>query len=270
MIQEFHIPETAQKAVKLRSELGDGAWFVGGGTELNSLTPPPGRQDHLISLDRLGMSRIEKAPTEIIIGASCTLQETVEAGEIPEVVRQACMHIENRSIRNQATIGGHIAAGHRYASVLPILVALEAKVDVISETGSSSTDPMTEHVGGAQRALITALRIPVSSSSLHAAVDQHCRSSIDLAMLTVAVVYHRKDNLVLTPRIVVGGLTDVLQRLFEVEQRLEGGTLPPRDELEKLVSEAVQADDLNPRASADFKRYMAGALAARALMGVAS
>lgn len=270
MIQGFHSPETAQQAVKLRSELGDGTWFLGGGTELNSLTPPPGRQDHLINLTRLGMKHFERTPTEIIVGAGCTLQEMVEAEEIPEVVKQACLHVENRSIRNQATIGGHVAAGHRYASVLPILVALDATVNVMTETGESSVDPVAEHVGGVRRALITALRIPVPVPTLCAAVDQHCRSSIDLAMLTVAVVFHREDDRVLTPRIVVGSLTEVPQRLVEVEQRLAGKSLPSREALEEMVSTAVRTDDLDPRASAPFKRYMAGALAARALMEVAS
>lgn len=269
MIAEFHNPETIQKAVELRSVLGDGTWFLGGGTELNSLKPPSDRIEHLINLDHLGMRSIEVGSTEIIIGAGCTLQELVESGEIPEVIRLACLHVENRSIRNQATVGGHIAAGQPYASLLPILVALEATVDVMTVTGTSSTDPVVEHIGGTRRALISAVRIPAFPVNLYAAVDQHCRSKIDLAMLTVAVVYRLEGDLVLTPRIVVGGLTGMPQRLSEVERQLDGVSLPSRDALERLVAEHVQPNS-SPRASADFKRYMAGALVARALMGVTS
>ena len=253
----------------MRSALGDTAWFLGGGTELNSLAPPPGTREHLISLALLNKRSIEKSSTEIIVGAGCTLQELVESDDIPEVVRRACLHVENRSIRNQATIGGHIAAGHRYASVLPILVALEARVDITAQDGVSSLDPMTDHIGGVHGGLITAVRIPVFSPEMHAAVDQHCRSAIDLAMLTVAVTCRLENDLLLAPRIVVGGLTPVPQRLGEVERQLDGKPIPPRDTLESLVARHVQADsELN--ASAEFKRYMAGALVARTLMGVAS
>ncbi len=269
MIAGFHRPETAQEAVKLRSALGDAAWFLGGGTELNSLAPPPGTREHLISLDLLNKRSIEKTSTEINVGAGCTLQELVESNDIPEVIRQACLHVENRSIRNQATIGGHIAAGHRYASVLPILVALEARVDITAQDGVSSLDPMADHIGGARGALITAVRIPVFSSGMHAAVDQHCRSAIDLAMLTVAVACRLENDLLLAPRIVVGGLTPVPQRLSEIERQLDGKPMPGRDILEQLSAQHVQADsELN--ASAEFKKYMAGALVARALTGVTS
>jgi len=118
-------------------------------------------------------------------------------------------------------------------------------------------------------ALITAVRIPVSPPGLFAAVDQHCRSAIDLAMLTVAVTCSLENDLLLTPRIVVGGLTDVPQRLSEVERQLDGKPMPPQDILEQLSAQHVQADS-DQRASAEFKRYMAGALVARTLMGVAS
>ena len=269
MIAEFHRPTTTQEAVELRSVLGDGAWYLGGGTELNSLAPPPGKREHLISLDHLGQQSIEKTSTEIIVGAGCTLQELVESDDIPEVIRFACLHVENRSIRNQATIGGHIAAAHLYASVLPILVALEARVDVTAQNGVSSMNSIAEYIGGVRDALITAVRIPVFLPDMHAAVDQHCRSAIDLAMLTVAVTCRLENNLLLTPRIVVGGLTNIPQRLSEVEHQLDGKPMPPRDVLEHLVAEHVQADSEH-RGSAEFKKYMAGALVARALMGVAS
>ncbi len=266
MIVEFYKPKTIQEAIELRAEHGDGAWFIGGGTELNSLEPPPGEKEHLISLDGLGLRSIEANSTEIIIGAGCTLQELVDSHEIPEVIKQACLHVENRSIRNQATIGGHIAAGHRYASLLPILVALESSVDVTAEDGSSSTDAISDHIGGARRALITAVRVPVLSSNVHTAVDQHCRSAIDLAMLTVAVVFTLEGDVVVVPKIVVGALTDLPQRLSDVEHQLDGTSLPSREILEHVVSESVQADSC-PRASADFKRYMAGALVARSMLG---
>lgn len=266
MISGFFVPTTATEAVRLRKELGEGACFLGGGTELNSLHAPPGRTEHMISLAGLDLGSIEVNSTEISIGAGCTLQELVEAEELPNVIRLACLNVENRTIRNQATIGGHIAVGHRYASVLPILVALGATVDVMTSDGGTSRDPMREHIGGASRALITEVRFPVLSSGLHTAVDQYCRSAIDLPIVTVAVVCRFDSDWVSDPRIVVGGLTDAPQRLLELEGRLDGSVLPPRESIEALVAEQVEVDE-DPRASVEYRRSVAGTLVERALRG---
>ena len=269
MIEGYYVPKDIREAVELRVSLGEGAWFLGGGTELNSLDAPQVEREHLISIEGLGLNRFETADGVLVIGAGCTIQEMVEADDVPEIVKKACLQVENRSIRNQATIGGHIAAGHPYASVLPILVALEAEVDVVASDGTPNSDPIGDHIGGSRKALITAVRIPVLPADLGAAVNQHSRSAIDLAMLSVAAAFRRTGDVVNDPRIVVGGLAAQPRRLFDVEQQLAGRALPEQGEIEKLVVSLVQADaDL--RATAEFKRYMVGALVARALVEVAS
>lgn len=269
MISGFHSPVSPEEAVKLRISLGEGAYFLGGGTELNSSTPPPGPIEHLINLGQLNLRSIEIDSEEILIGAGCTIQEIIEAEGLPKVLKQACLQVENRSIRNQATIGGHIAAAHPYASVLPLLVALDAKLDVFTSDASPRTDPIMEHVGGAKGALISRVRIPVFTGDARAAVGQYCRSAIDLSLLSVAVFCRVQDGSIINPRIIVGGLGRMPQRMLIVEKQLEGEALPQRETLEAMISENVKAES-DSRAGAEFRRYMAGVLVARALLEVAS
>ena len=88
-------------------------------------------------------------------------------------------------------------------------------------------------------------------------------------MLTVAVAARVDNGRLVRPAIVVGGVTAHPQRLGEVEQRISGNPVPDSDSVAALVRDQVEASD-DPRASAEFKRYLAGTLVARCLVEVVS
>lgn len=269
MVSGFHIPESAREALELKASLGEGARFLGGGSELNSQTSQEEGIEDLISLARVNSKSIEFHGGEIIIGAAATIQEILEAEELPEVLHRACLQVENRSIRNQATIGGHVAAAHPYASVLPLLIALDAKLDLLDADLTPISLGIPEYLDGAREGLITAVRIPTLPADGGAAVAQYRRSTIDLALLSVAVFVAKKDAAVSRSRIVVGGPGPLPQRLIRLEESLEGSTLPPREQIESMVREQVRAET-DPRATAEFRKHMAGVLVAKALLEVAS
>lgn len=263
MIEAFHTPQTIQEALELYHALGDGTWFLGGGTVLNTNTPPPGRQKAFISLAELGLTTITRTADGLELGSGCTLQALIEAPLVPQVLKAACRQVDSRNIRNQATLGGHIAARHPYAALLPILLALDAQVMRVTSRGPS-TLPIAQQLMADEPALITAVRIPPAGLAMQAAVAKHSRSAIDLALVTIAVACRLEAGYLQASAIIVGGLTPLPHRLHGLEAQLQGHTLPPRDTIEAEVRRSVQAEDI-PRASAEFQRTIAGVLVADAL-----
>ncbi len=137
----LHRPETVGAALGLARECGPGARYLAGGTDLiiqinrGRCTP-----SDLIALDRIGeLSGIDASPDRVEIGALTTMK-TIESdarligalAALPEAARVVGGH----QIRNVATIGGNIANASPAADLLPVLLALDAEVELAGPGGA--------------------------------------------------------------------------------------------------------------------------------------
>lgn len=265
MIKEFLRPRTIKEALELKAKYKDQAFFLGGGTELNSKYFPFA-PEQLISLEGLSLTKIGISATEIVIGACCTIQQLIEEEGIPLPLKTAARHIINRNIRTIATIGGHLGSNKSCGSLLPILVALDAKVE-IAAAEKSQIVPIIQYLdakGAAGSAgLITQLRIPQGTRRT-AALKKYTRTANDLSIITVAVTMSRDGDMVKAPIIAIGGVAKHVVRLTGVEDKLNNQVLPAQEKLEKMVSDSVKPiSDL--RGSVQFKKYLAGVLVASVL-----
>jgi CO/xanthine dehydrogenase FAD-binding subunit len=129
MVEQFHRPATIQDALSLKRRFQGRAAFLAGGTLANAkdsrLHP-----EHWISLAGLKLDRIDLKHGGLIIGALCPLQRLIEDPRTPEPLRAAAAQIVSRNVRNMATIGGHVAANLPYSDLIPMLIALDAEVEL--------------------------------------------------------------------------------------------------------------------------------------------
>ncbi len=255
--QHFHRPSTVEEALALKREQGDVAAFLGGGTLLNSLdqaTPPV----HLISLAGLGLDGIEDDGKHLVLGACCTLQQLLDS-DVPESIREGCRHVENRSVRNMATLGGLLGGADSTRDLLPILVALQARVDLAGSGDVALLDYFAAPAG-----LITAVRVPLVSFQRSWALGRHGPSASSPSTITAAATLQSAAGQILTPILAIGGVADTLIRMSAVERALDGEPLPETNALEALI-----ASDLRPvadhRGSAEYKRLIAGVIGAQVL-----
>ena len=259
MIKGFHKPKTIEEAVRLKEELGDQAFFLAGGTEINS-KDFPFSPAQLISLEPLALKGIEVAGTALILGACCTIQELIEAVATPECLKAAGRHIANRNIRNVATIGGHLAGNKSCGDLIPILVALEASVDTVASK-ATRTIPLTDYLASERQVLITRIRIPKNHPPRLAAVGKHSRTANGISILTAAVTLVREEDIIKDPIIALGGVAEHVLRLKAVEGKLHARALPSREEIENWVTDRV-APIADLRGGVGFKKYLAGVLVA--------
>jgi probable selenate reductase FAD-binding subunit len=263
MIKEYHAPTTVAEAVALKERLGDTALFLAGGTEVNSAAfPAP--PEHVISLQHLPLAGIRLTDAELVIGAGCTIQQVVDGADVPEIIKAAGRQIFNRNIRNVATVGGQLGSNKSYSDLLPILVALEAVLDLAARGGTQAI-PALQYIAEERKELITHVRIRTSALARRAALERYARTANDIAIVTAAVSLARDGEAVVSPVIAVGGAARHVIRLEAVESALHGRPLPKRETLERLVAGHV-SPPADIRGSAEFKRHLAGVLVAKALL----
>jgi aerobic carbon-monoxide dehydrogenase medium subunit len=270
----WHRPRTIAEALALRSELGEDALVIAGGTYIGvllstGLIAAPGAFISLRGVDelhglvcdddglRLGAlvthHRVESDPS-VRAGGYAALADTFAA-------------VANVRIRAVATVGG-VLADADYASDPPaMLCALEARVVLASARGERRLSIEQLIVGHYETAiepdeLLVRVELPPPVRAIY--LKFRSRSSEDRPCLGVAVA--RGSRL----RVVVGAVADRPQILPDVCALADGRELSAelRDEIAARYGERIEAlGDL--RGSAGYRRRVTRVLVRRALEAVA-
>jgi putative selenate reductase FAD-binding subunit len=266
MVEQFHRPTTVREALALRRRFRDRAVFLAGGTYVNS-SECAARPEHCISLEGLGLDRIESKPGQIVIGALCTLQRLIDDRRVPAALQAAARQVVSRNVRNMATLGGHVALNLAASDVLPMLVALDARI-LLSGAGAAKSVPVADHAAKPSPGLITRIVVPRPAPGRAAACRNVRVSANARSLVTAAVSMTLARAIVRDPIVAVGGVSRHVVRLAGVEEALDGGPLPAPDELQALVGRALRpapsAGNGATIASAEFRRYQAGVVVALA------
>lgn len=262
MASHFHVPETVEEALRLRRELHGAACFIAGGTDVNN-RKPTAAPEHLVWLGRLGLGGITRREAGVSIGAMATLQEVLESSIVHPAIHRAALNHANRNIRNVATIGGHLGVCRSCADLVPVLLALGARLRVATDSGTIERE-LESWVLGERDGIVLSVEVPDPPPDLRVALEHHSRTANDLSLLTAAVSFRVEAGGVRDAIVAVGGVARSVVRLRAVEAALEGSPLPSRDAIEALV--VAQVDPIaDIRGSAAFKRHLAATLVERAL-----
>ncbi len=254
----YYRPVDVAEALKLKSELGAGAVYLAGGTEVNNSSFP--RPAALIDLSGLGLDRIEIGSHEVVLGAMVTFQQLIEHPDVPWYLKAAAGQMTNRNIRNRATLGGQLVVNRSCADLIPTLVAARVTVNMVD--GACGV----EQVVAGQKGLILSLVLPLSKRSFGLA--NHTRTAADVSIVTAACSLGLHEGLVVDPVLALGGVASRVVRLDAVERAIAGAPLPTAEKLEALIGAQVNPlDDL--RGSSSFKRQIASVLGARVLRDAA-
>ncbi len=231
MIQEFFKPQTIAEAVELKEKLKDEAVFMAGDTDVNCLDSKY-KIEKVIGIEQLKLNEISKTHSELSIGAGVTIQQLIDSPKIPDQLTTAARHFVNRNIRNIATIGGNIASNNSSSNLIPILVALDAKLKI----GDSATPvPVYEYVTQEMTRLIEGVMISSENLAKKYGVRKFSRAANDISIITAAVTFNIQNEKLSNVRVAVGGVGKHVVRLTELENKLEGNKLVAPTEIEDTV-----------------------------------
>ena len=273
----YRRPGTIEEALALLREHGDEAHVLAGGTALTLL-----RKQGLIEggvivdLDAIrGLDTISRLPQGgLTIGAMATLRRVetnpLVLAEVPALAA-VVGRVATIRIRNQATLGGNLAHADPAQDPPPILIVLDAQVEVAGTDGRRLepverlfVDVFETSLAAAE--LLVAVRVPRPSRTSRIGYEKFLpRTADDYATVAVAARLDLGDDgTVADARIALGGVAGTPLRVREAESLLRGTCLDdlPVDAVADAVRAGVDPVD-DARGSAGYKREMAGVWTAR-------
>jgi len=271
-VQRYARPSTWLEAIDAARRDVAATWLAGGTFVLaGDFRDKP---ESVIDLAAALPRGVEDEGDSLAVGAGTTFQELAEAGRrgaAPGCLADAALSMMNRNTRNRATVGGNLGADKSCSSLVPILLVLDAEVEV-----ASPADPeprrlaldrwLSERDGsGRPRAeLVLRVLVPARPGRL-AAYRRWSRVACDLSVLGAAASYEVAAGAAIGLRVALGGLGPRSRRAPDVEALFEGKPLPSRDEIEAAVAPRLKPIS-DFRAGADFKRLRGAQLLADALV----
>lgn len=277
---EFWSPETIEETIGLLAEYGDEATLLAGGTALAILMRQRLlRPRILIGLQRVSdLTKIQRIDGELSIGASAT-QRSVEASSLVSrfvpVLMETLRTVATRRIRNVATLGGNLVYADPALDPPVTLIALEARVRLVSQTGERIVpleEFFTDYYQTVLRPDELLVEVDVPFVPLLASANFFKflpRTADDYATVAAStrLTLDADGTTCEDVRIVLGAAGPTVIRAHAAEAVLRG---QPATEAAFRDAAAAVKSDVDPtsdvRGSADYKKEMAEVIVRRSLL----
>lgn len=244
---ELAEPKTLSAAVKLLDPDDTTIRPIAGGTAL-MLMMKAGvfRPAKLISLRNIEAkySGIAAASDGLRVGAMTTLsalEHSADVRKLAPLITSTMLNLSNVRVRNVATVGGALAHGDPHMDLPPVLMALGAKLTVVSPNGERSV-ALDEFFTGyyetvlEKNELIAEAHVPAQGTKRGAYMKVTTGSADDWPALGVAVVIEADGKAIKSARVVVSAATVKATRMKSAEAVLAGKTVD-----DKLLAQAGDA-----------------------------
>ncbi len=272
---EYVRPASVEEALAALGANAGARVLAGGQTLINVLKHRAASVELLVDVSRLDELRfIDVRPDgSATIGAATTYAELERSAELrtaQPMIGEVAAGAVDRQVRARGTIGGNACFADPASNYPPLLVALDASMEIAGPQGSRSV-PAAEFFLGIWRTavgageLLRAITLPpldgagVGYRSLQLAADSWA--------LARAAVWLRGGEEVEAVRVVLGCVAGTPVRASATEAMLVGG---PASAEAVSAAAAVAGEGLEPpsdvHASSSYRREMAAVMAKRALL----
>jgi carbon-monoxide dehydrogenase medium subunit len=274
---EYHVPDSLEQALELKSQKADDAKMLAGG---QSLVPAMNfrvvQPSVLIDLNRVHeLSFIRKEGETIRIGAM-TRERQLEldvsiAKHIP-LLTEATPFIAHPQIRNRGTIGGSIVNADPAAELPVLMLALNARLKAKNISGERWVDAQDFFAGMFTTALtpdeiLVEIELPFMSSNTGWSFMEVAPRAGDYALMGVAALVTLEGEKCKQAKLVYLNAGDGPVDAKEAAQMLQGETL--NDALIKSAAVLASEKEINPfgnvHTSPEFQRHLANVLTKKAL-----
>lgn len=262
--ERFLRPSSLGEALRVLGEEPD-AVVVAGATDWGVEVNLRGRRAALaVAIDRLSELRdLAVGDTVVEIGAALPLAEVERrlAGRVP-MLDELMPQFASPLIRNRATIGGNLGTASPIGDTAPALLALGARVVLVSADGEREVDLADFFTGYRQTLrrpgeLIRAVRIPMPLARLASFHKVAKRRFDDISSVAVGFALELDGGVVASARIGLGGVAATPVRARATEAALTGR---PWDLDAVRAAASVLGAEGSPmsdhRASAEYRAMM--------------
>jgi aerobic carbon-monoxide dehydrogenase medium subunit len=276
---EYTAPANLSEALGLLSG-GEAKALAGGMSLIPLMKLRLATPEQVVDIGRIpGLNYIRQDKDVLRIGATTTHYE-VESSPLVRascpLLAEAASNIGDIQVRNRGTIGGSIAHADPAADYPASLLALEARVVLVTAKSEREmpiadffVDTFTTALEPGE--LIREVIVPVEDKSAGTSYQKMVQPASGFAIVGVAARIRQFGGKITFVRVGVTGLAGKPYRATNVEKALEGTAGSPTDiqKAAALVTEGVEANsDLN--ASAHYRKHLATIYAMRALAAASS
>ncbi|GAB6174199.1 xanthine dehydrogenase family protein subunit M [Paradesulfitobacterium aromaticivorans] len=232
MTMYYYEPKTFQEACDLLNKHQDDAKLIAGGQSLMVLLRQkvvvPG---HLVNLKSIKEGAyIKEEGGELKIGALTTHRQIETSPLVREklpVLAEVFTGIGSVQVRNWGTIGGNLAHSDPAGDLAPLLIALGAKVRVISQSHSAEM-PLETFITGYLETKLTVsemlqeIVVPLPSVKAGMAYEKEAVRAGDMALASAAALIEMGSQGITRAVVVVAAVGEMPIRLNTLEKELQG------------------------------------------------
>ena len=267
---EYHMPENVQEVLALLDKYGCDAKIIAGGTDvLPKLKGGVMAPAHIISLREVKELRFIDYDCHdgLRFGANVKLRE-LENNPIVKSKYKAlymgCHSIASTQIRNIATLVGNVCNAVPSADSAPALLALSAKLKIVSSKGERIV-PIEKFFTGVCKTvlspneLVTEVIVPEMGANSGSYYFKYAvRRAMDLALVGVAAKITVENGLCSDAKIALGAVAITPKRAPEAEKMLIGQHLTANliEQAARFASENECSPISDIRASREYRREM--------------
>ena len=271
---EASMPRTLEEALAALGE--EGAQVLAGGTDLlNNIktnTVRPGRLVYILGIADLDF--IAADAHCLAIGAAARLSDIERDRQVVSrypALGEAINVIGGTQIRNMATLAGNICNASPGADTPPILLALDAEVEISTLDGSAGVRHNRLPIGGfftgpkanvlKRGQMVRRVILPLPREHCGSAFRRLARVSLDIAKINCAAFISREGDRIREARVALGSVAPTPVRAPSVEGALEGQKYSERlfqEAAELVTGDVTPIDDV--RSTAEYRSRIASLL----------
>ena len=257
----------------LAAAAGEAKLIAGGQSLMPMINFRMVRPSVLVDINRIpGLDRVEARGDRLHVGAlvrhRMTASDPLIGRHLP-VLHAVMDNVAHLTVRNRGTFCGSVCHADPAAEMPMMTLLLNGTVHVASPRGRKAVaardfllSSLTTALDGDE--MVTGIELDTLPPGAGWGFEEFARRHGDYALAAVVATMERHEGLARNVRIAVMGVGDTAARLPVVEAALEGESV---DEdviaraVERLRADIEPNSDLN--GSADYRRHLAGVLAAR-------
>jgi len=282
MWKKYIMANSINEAVDALAEAGEGARIIAGGTDLIleiergvrkgvhtiiDITKIPGLDD--IYEDEAGVIHLGPLVTHNHVVASPLIRAKAYA------LLQACWEVGSPQIRNRGTVAGNLVTASPANDAISPLMALGAKLRLKSIRAERVVS-LEEFYTGVRKTIlapdevITDVFFDAPGPAQHSYfIKTALRKAQAISVINISVVLTLADRRVDDAKITLGAAAPTIIHALEAEAFLKGNTLTD-DVIAEAANLTMQAARpiSDVRGSADYRDYMIGVIAKRALSAI--
>jgi len=278
----YHQPTSVEEACQILDSSRHAVPLAGGTDLLVELKQGKRRCQEMVSLTRIPeLKAIRREGDRLCIGAAATHGQLVASPLLREhcpAIAEAAAMIATEQIRNAATIGGNLCTAASCSDTAPILIALEAELEIASSREGrrlALRDFFVSHRETVLKEdeLLTRILVPMPARGTGASYQRFgLREAASIAVASVAVQVRLTGKNCSRACFVMGAVAPTPKISRGAARLVEGraaAEFSANSALLGRVGEAAAAD-ADPiddvRGSAEYRRALVAVLAQRALL----